>query len=97
MSFSSTGSQFDLFELWLITDSQSEARWASSMFSRPGRGEVPTFLHADWDTTANSLFSLCAWLHLNMTVISWIKSLYVFGLLMNSASLNIGLHLKLSM
>lgn len=82
MSLFSTGSQFDLFELWLITDSQREARWASSMLSRP-RGGGATFLHADWDITANPLFSLCARLHLNMTAISWIKSLYVFGLLMN--------------
>lgn len=56
MSFSSTASLFDLFELWLITDSEWEGEVGIHQLSTPFGG-TPTIPHADCDTTANSLLS----------------------------------------
>lgn len=57
MSFSSTGSLFDLFELWLITDLECERKAAVLQAPHTDRG-IPTIPHADCDTTANCLFFL---------------------------------------
>lgn len=47
MSFSSTGSLFDLFELWLITDSEWEGEVGILDAPHAVRGGIPTIPHAD--------------------------------------------------